>query len=82
MKILFVSPEVSPIVRTGGLGDVVGTLPIAINGLGADARILCPMHRVCTEIKSKKYLKTTKKNHCKPIHNYYIANPKFKDPLF
>ena len=57
MKILFVSPEVSPIVRTGGLGDVVGSLPIAINGLGADARILCPMHRVCTEIKSKKYLK-------------------------
>lgn len=30
----------------------------------------------------KKYIKTTKKNHCKPIHNYYIAKPKFKDPLF
>ncbi|WP_407680359.1 glycogen/starch synthase, partial [Candidatus Chordibacter forsetii] len=24
MKVLFVSPEVNPIVRTGGLGDVVG----------------------------------------------------------
>ncbi|HCY57735.1 MAG TPA: hypothetical protein DHU78_02630, partial [Opitutae bacterium] len=29
MKILFVSPEVSPLVRTGGLGDVVGSLPHA-----------------------------------------------------
>ena len=27
MNVLFVSPEVSPIVRTGGLGDVVGSLP-------------------------------------------------------
>ena len=54
MKVLFVSPEVSPIVRTGGLGDVVGSLPIALNELGADARVLCPMHRVCTQISSKK----------------------------
>ena len=58
MKVLFVSPEVSPIVRTGGLGDVVGSLPIALNELGADARVLCPMHRVCTQISSKKILKS------------------------
>ena len=33
MKVLFVSPEVNPIVRTGGLGDVVGSLPLALSEL-------------------------------------------------
>ena len=36
MNILFVSPEVSPLVRTGGLGDVVGSLPIALKNLNLD----------------------------------------------
>ena len=47
MNILFVSPEVSPLVRTGGLGDVVGSLPIALKNLNLDVRILCPLHRCC-----------------------------------
>ena len=38
MKVLFVSPEVSPLVRTGGLGDAVGSLPIAIKALGIDVQ--------------------------------------------
>ncbi|NBU86179.1 MAG: hypothetical protein EBS13_02480, partial [Verrucomicrobia bacterium] len=29
MKVLFVSPEISPFARTGGLGEVVGSLPFA-----------------------------------------------------
>lgn len=45
MKILFVSPEVAPLARTGGLGDVVGALPLALKSLGADVRVLCPLHR-------------------------------------
>ncbi len=52
MKVLFVSPEVSPLVRTGGLGDVVGSLPIAIKALGIDVRILCPLHRECKALKT------------------------------
>ena len=30
MNVLFVSPEVSPFARTGGLGEVVGSLPSAL----------------------------------------------------
>ena len=45
MKVLFVSPEVSPLARTGGLGDVVGALPSALRNTGLDIRILCPLHR-------------------------------------
>ena len=49
MKVLFVSPEVAPIARAGGLGDVVGALPIALQRLGIDVRILCPNY------KTRKY---------------------------
>ena len=58
MNVLFVSPEVNPLVRTGGLGDVVGSLPLALKKLGIDVRIICPFHRECKGIESK----TLKKN--------------------
>lgn len=47
MKVLFVSPEITPIVRTGGLGDVVGSLPIALRAKGVEVRVICPLHRQC-----------------------------------
>ena len=51
MKVLFISPEVGPIVRAGGLGDVVGALPLALKQMGIDVRILCPLHKECKNIK-------------------------------
>ena len=45
MKVLLVSPEVSPLARTGGLGDVVGALPPALKQAGVDVRVICPLHR-------------------------------------
>ena len=50
MNVLFISPEVSPIVKTGGLGDVVGSLPPAFQNSGIDVRILCPLHRECQDL--------------------------------
>ena len=50
MKVLFVSPEVSPFARTGGLGEVVGSLPTALKNVGVDARILCPLHGCCKSL--------------------------------
>jgi starch synthase len=40
--VLFVTPEVTPLVKTGGLGDVSAALPAALRELGVDARILLP----------------------------------------
>ena len=41
-KILFVTSEVYPLIKTGGLADVSGSLPIALKSLGHDIRILIP----------------------------------------
>ena len=45
MNVLFVSPEVYPLVKTGGLADVAGALPLALGQLGADVRVLLPAYR-------------------------------------
>lgn len=42
MKVLFVAAECVPFVKTGGLADVVASLPKALSGIGVDVRILLP----------------------------------------
>ena len=44
MKVLMVSAEVEPFAKTGGLGDVVGSLPKALNENGMDARVIMPLY--------------------------------------
>lgn len=51
MKILFVASEAAPFVRSGGLGDVAGALPKALNGLGNDCRVIIPFYKA--EIKNE-----------------------------
>ncbi len=41
-KILFVTSEAHPLIKTGGLADVSGALPAALHTLGADIKILLP----------------------------------------
>ena len=42
MKVLHVGAEVFPLVKTGGLADVLGALPQALESQGAQVRLLLP----------------------------------------
>ncbi|MGB2831668.1 MAG: glycogen synthase GlgA [Methylotenera sp.] len=42
MRVLFATSEVFPLIKTGGLADVSGSLPSALQHLGVDIRILVP----------------------------------------
>ncbi len=42
MRVLFATSEVFPLIKTGGLADVSGSLPNALQNLGVDIRILVP----------------------------------------
>lgn len=53
-KILYVSAEVSPYAKTGGLADVAGSLPEELARLGHDVRVVMPKYK---SIKQKsKYV--------------------------
>ena len=45
MRILFVSAEVHPLMKTGGLADVSASLPRALQSLGHEVRVLMPAYR-------------------------------------
>ncbi|MGI6579896.1 MAG: glycogen synthase GlgA [Saccharofermentanales bacterium] len=45
MKILFVSSEMVPLAKSGGLGDVIGALPKAVRAQGQDARVILPLYK-------------------------------------
>ena len=44
MKVLFVTSEIAPWVKTGGLGDVGAALPPALRRIGCDVRMLLPRY--------------------------------------
>ncbi|MEO8128175.1 MAG: glycogen synthase GlgA [Bryobacteraceae bacterium] len=43
-KILMVASEATPFAKTGGLADVIGALPRALNSLGDEAAVVLPLY--------------------------------------
>jgi len=43
-KVLFATSEAHPLIKTGGLADVSGALPIALRALGCDVKIILPAY--------------------------------------
>lgn len=52
MRVLFVSPEAEPLAKTGGLADVVGSLPKYLAELGHEVKIIIPRYRICQKNKN------------------------------
>ena len=54
LSLLFVTSEVAPLVKTGGLADVAGSLPSALMHAGVDIRVMVPGYKAVMEgVKSK-----------------------------
>lgn len=44
LKVLFATSELAPLIKTGGLADVSGALPAALQAIGMDVRVLIPAY--------------------------------------
>jgi starch synthase len=51
LKICYVSSEVVPFAKTGGLADVAGALPVALKEMGHDVRLMMPNYKSINERK-------------------------------
>lgn len=54
-KILYISSEAFPLIKTGGLADVAGSLPVALQENNQDVRLLLPAYQsILDKITDKK----------------------------
>jgi starch synthase len=55
LRVLFVTPELAPWVKSGGLGDVSAALPAALRAIGIDVRLLVPayppLRAACADVR-------------------------------
>jgi len=69
MKVLFLSSEIDPFAKTGGLADVAGSLPIALERKGVEMHLAMPRYPSVNSLYEGKVGKT--------IRVYFIENGAF-----
>ena len=45
LNIVFIASEATPLAKTGGLADVAGSLPLALQSLGHQVTVIMPFYR-------------------------------------
>ncbi|MFA5499827.1 MAG: glycogen synthase GlgA [Candidatus Omnitrophota bacterium] len=70
LKVLIASSEVVPFAKTGGLADVAGSLPMALEKCGVDARVIMPKY---ASVKVAQDSTTIGKN----VKVYFVENDEY-----
>lgn len=86
MKVLFVASEVYPLIKTGGLGDVVHSLPHALHAQGLEMRLVVPGYRaLLQQLSAVRILGWLEVRGVEGIHSARILetqHPDFAFPLW
>ena len=86
MKVLFVASEVYPLIKTGGLGDVVYSLPHALHAQGLEIRLVVPGYRALLhQLDQVRILGWLEVRGAEGIHSARILetqHPDFEFPLW
>ncbi|MBL7151771.1 MAG: glycogen synthase GlgA [Candidatus Omnitrophica bacterium] len=87
MKIAIAASEVVPFAKTGGLADVAGALPLALEELGAEVIVIMPRYK-CVDSAGYKIERLNKETSFsligKNIRIYFIENSEYfnRDGLY
>jgi len=73
LKILVAASEAAPLASAGGLGDVIGSLPLALRDLGCHVVIVLPAYRQALD-KAKDFRITARNLPVRMDHNYLKAD--------
>jgi starch synthase len=79
MNILYVSPEIVPFAKTGGLADVAGALPKHLAELGHEVALMMPLYRAVRE--GSQPLIDTGKSVSVPVDGQIVAGHLFQSHL-
>ena len=61
-KVLFASSEVHPLIKTGGLADVAGSLPRALADLSQDVRVILPNYQTLKKTEEIRFISSVRVN--------------------
>ncbi len=61
MKVLFLASEMAPFIKSGGLGDIIGSLPYALSKKDIEVSVFIPMYNSIRQdlIQDAEYICTT-----------------------